>query len=571
MLTGSGASTYTWNTGPTTTTISVSPASNTTYTVTGTSAVGCNNVGMVTVTVNPTPTVAVASTTICVGGTATLTASGATTYSWSTGSTATSINPSPASTTVYTVTGTTTGCTDIRTATVTVAPAPTVAVNSATICVGGSTTLTASGATTYTWSTGPISTSISVSPTTTTTYSVTGANGTCTNTRTTTVTVNALPVVIATTTGTNICAGQSSTLTGSGAVTYTWNPGALLGNPIVVTPASSITYTCIATGTNGCTNSATSQNITVNALPTVTSNSASICSGSGSATLTAIGAVTYTWNTAATTAAIVVSPPTTTNYTVTGTNAAGCTNNYTTQVFVGVSPTVAVNNATTCAGNTTNLTASGATTYSWSTGATTTSVSVSPVITTIYTVTGTTGGCTNVQTSTVSVNALPSVSLATSSGTACTGASGGVPLTLTGSPAGGVYSGPGVIGNTFTTQVAPGSYTATYSYTNSTTGCSNSSAVIISVAVCTGAAEIAFDYNGNITIQPNPNNGIFTINANVIENYEVTIYNSIGQLVKKIPQTNRSVDVNLSEFGHGVYNIVFSINGAYTAKKVIVQ
>ena len=492
-------------------------------------------------------------------------------YSWSTGSTSTSITPTPTTTTVYTVTGTTSGCSNIRTATLTIAPAPTVAVNSPAICIGNSTTLTASGATTYTWSTGPISNSIAVSPTTTTVYSVTGANGTCLNSRTTTVTVNALPIINAIASGTNLCAGQTSTLTGSGAVSYTWNPGSITGSPIAITPTASITYSCVGTGTNGCTNTSSAITINVNALPTVTSNSAGICSGSGSATLTASGATTYTWNTSATTAAIVVSPSITTNYTVTGTNAAGCTRTYTTQVFVGPSPTVAVNNATTCAGSPTNLTASGATTYSWSTGASTTSVSVSPVITTVYTVTGTIGGCTNVKTTTVSVNALPSVSLATSSGTACTSSSGGIPLTLTGSPAGGVYSGPGVVGTTFTTQAIAGTYTATYSYTNSTTGCSNTSATTINVAVCTGFAEVTFDNNGNITIIPNPNNGLFTINANVLEKYDVTIYNTLGQLIKNIPQNTNTLNVDLTEYGKGIYSVVFSINGNYRTIKVVVE
>lgn len=571
MLTGSGASTYTWNTGPTTATTNVAPSSTTSYTVTGTSAAGCNNSGVVTVTVNPTPTVAVASTTICTGGTGTLTASGAATYSWSTGSTATSITQSPASTTVYTVTGTSSGCSNIRTATITVAPAPTVAVNAATICAGSSATLTATGATTYTWSTGPISTSVVVTPTATTVYSVTGANGTCLNSRTTTVTVNALPVVNAAASGTTLCSGQSTTLTGTGATSYTWYPGTITGNPIAVSPTSNTTYSCIGTGTNGCTNSSSAVNVVVNALPTVTSNSAGICSGSGSATLTANGALTYTWNTSATTAAIVVSPSVTTNYSVTGTNAAGCNATYTTQVFVGASPTVAVNSATTCAGTSVNLTASGAATYSWSTGAGTSSVSVTPASTTVYTVTGTIGGCSNIKTATVTVNALPSVSLTSSSNNACTSSTGGAAITLTGTPSGGVYSGPGVVGSTFTTQTTAGNYTVSYSYTNATTGCSNTSAITVSVAVCTGLAEVTFENNGEILVIPNPNNGLFTIKANISGKYDVTIYNSIGQLIKNIPQTDKSINVDLREYGSGIYNVVFDLNGVYKSVKVIIQ
>lgn len=48
-------------------------------------------------------------------------------------------------------------------------------------------------------------------------------------------------------------------------------------------------------------------------------------------------------------------------------------------------------------------------------------------------------------------------------------------INLTGSPAGGTFSGNGVTGNTFnTTAAGTGIHTITYSYTDNTTGCSNS-------------------------------------------------------------------------------------------------
>src|SRR6185503_17801605 len=63
-----------------------------------------------------------------------------------------------------------------------------------------------------------------------------------------------------------ICSGQSTTLTASGATTYTWNPGNISGNPIVVTPTATTIYT--VTGTTG-TNSAMAQ-ITVTVKPPFT-------------------------------------------------------------------------------------------------------------------------------------------------------------------------------------------------------------------------------------------------------------------------------------------------------------
>ena len=66
--------------------------------------------------------------------------------------------------------------------------------------------------------------------------------------------VNALPAVGTTATATTLCAGASTTLTGTGANTYTWNPGALSGTAITVAPAATTTYTVTGTTTaTGCT------------------------------------------------------------------------------------------------------------------------------------------------------------------------------------------------------------------------------------------------------------------------------------------------------------------------------
>ena len=77
---------------------------------------------------------------------------------------------------------------------------------------------------------------------------------------------------------------------------------------------------------------------------------------------------------------------------------------------------------------------------------------------------------------TITVNPAPTVSAGTYS-PVCEGASG---ITLTGSPAGGTFSGTGVAGNSFNPSTA-GSYTITYSYTDPSTNCSNSATTTITV------------------------------------------------------------------------------------------
>ncbi|MBS1636523.1 MAG: T9SS type A sorting domain-containing protein [Bacteroidetes bacterium] len=317
-ITASGATTYSWSTSATTASISVTPTASTVYTVTGTTN-GCTNTSTSSVTVTPLPSVSASSSTICSGQTATVTATGASTYAWNTGATTAALSVSPATTTNYTVTGSAAGCSKTATTTITVKTTPTVSVNSATVCQGSAAALTASGASTYNWNTGATTASVSVSPTTTTSYTVTGTTNGCTNTKVTTVNVNALPTLSVN--SATICAGGTAMLNASGAATYTWSTGSNASS-ISVSPSSTTTYTLNGQSSAGCAGSAVTCMVTVTSAPSISVNSSTVCSGS-TATLTAAGVTSYTWNTGSTSASISVNPSATTVYTVSG-NLSGC-------------------------------------------------------------------------------------------------------------------------------------------------------------------------------------------------------------------------------------------------------
>jgi len=505
-LNAGGASTYTWSpgTGLSSTTgasVTANPTVTTNYTVTGTSAAGCVNTATTVVTVNPLPTLTVNNATYCTGGSAVLTAGGASTYSWSPGTglsstTGASVTANPTVTTNYTVTGTdANGCVNTNTTSITVVTNPTITVNTATFCIGASATLTANGAVTYTWSPGTglsstSGTSVTANPTVTTTYTISGSAGTCTAVATTTVTVNPLPIV--TVNSGTICVGQqTATLTAGGASTYSWSPATGLssstGTSVNATPTTTTSYTVTGTDANGCVNTATTA-VTVNPLPTLTLNSGFICNGS-TATLTATGASTYSWSpgtglSSTSGSSVTGNPASTTQYTVTGTDANGCFSSDTTSITVVNNPTVTVNAATICIGDSATLTATGAQTYVWSpaTGLSSTSgtsVTANPTATTTYTITGTAGTCTAVATTTVTVNPLPLVTV--NSGTICLGQqtatlTAGGASTYSWSPATGLSSSTGTSVNATPTTTT--SYTVTGTDAN---GCVNTATTAVTV------------------------------------------------------------------------------------------
>ena len=305
----------------------------------------------------------------------------------------------------------------------------TATVNSPTVCPGSTSTLTAGGAATlYTWApaTGlSSSTGISIiaTPSVTTTYTLTGTiphtlyGNPVISEGIATALINVyVPPTISVNTAT-ICVGATATLMAGGATTYTWNTTATTAS-ITVTPTLTSTYTVTGTDGNHCTNKSTAT-VVVNALPIISVNTATICAGA-IATLTATGAVTYTWSTGAIATSITPSPTVATNYTVTGTDANNCKNKNTTTVALYVPPIISINTATVCSGNSATLTAGGASTYTWNTTVTTASITASPTVTTTYTVTGTDlNHCTNKGTTTVMVNTLPNISVNTA--TVCIG------------------------------------------------------------------------------------------------------------------------------------------------------
>ncbi|MBI1224999.1 MAG: hypothetical protein GC192_07150 [Bacteroidetes bacterium] len=133
--------------------------------------------------------------------------------------------------------------------------------------------------------------------------------------------------------------------------------------------------------------------VNIGSSPTATvSVSSNACIGS--ATLTATGGSSFLWSTGETTASIGTT--TNGNYSVTVSNANGCTDTASTTVSIPTAPQIQVTGPTNlCSGNVATLDAtSGFTSYIWSNGATTPSISANQPNT--YSVTATdANGCTS--------------------------------------------------------------------------------------------------------------------------------------------------------------------------------
>ena len=133
------------------------------------------------------------------------------------------------------------------------------------LCAPGNASMTVSSGNaqptlTYSWTSSPsgsypVTASINPFVSATTVYTATITDGNlCNVSATSTVTVGSPTIALSNQT---ICAGSSATLTASGANTYTWQPGGLVGNPVVVTPGATTVYTVTGTNLAGCTGSTT--------------------------------------------------------------------------------------------------------------------------------------------------------------------------------------------------------------------------------------------------------------------------------------------------------------------------
>ncbi len=378
-------------------------------------------------------------------------------------------------------------------------------------------------------------------------------------------------------------------LSAAGTTVLWYNDAALTnqvstGNNLATGQTAPGTYTYYATQTavNGCAGPAAMAVLIINALPLApTGSSVTECEGNTIPDLTAAGSSVIWYADAALNTQIAAgtdfaSGQTTVgtyNYFATQTDANGC-------VSPALQITLTINSIpaapvisgmnTYCAGESLEaLTAAGSNITWFNDAALTNQIAVgssfTPSVnqTTMFYATQTLLGCTSpAGSSIVTIHALPVVSL---SGLAGSYGDSHAAVTMTGTPAGGTFSGTGVDGDQFDPSSAGvgGPYTVTYTYVDPVTGCENSAVTAVNVTSSVGLVELS---NGNsYEVFPNPVDEFLTINLSLSSAYQVGIelFDEAGRAITVQSAQEMSSGVHTLSIKRSALNLA---SGAYWLK-----
>ena len=379
-----------------------------------------------------------------------------------------------------------------------------------------------------------------------------------------TLTVHNLPVVVASASVSSVCSGNSLTLTGQGANTYTWDNGVMNGTSFI--PSTTINYVVTGTDLNNCS-SVDNITITVNS-PSTSTISETICSNGtytfGTQSLSTSGTYTETFTNESGCDSIVtltlsVSSPITSTiseticsnetytfgtqslntsgtYTETFTNGSGCDSVVTLNLVVNMVSNTTIQDSI-CDGetyvfNTQNLTTSGA--YSQ-----------------IYT---NSIGCDSIVTLELYVKTVQTPVITSN---------GGVLIVTAGADYQWSINGTIIVGEINQTYTATenGIYSVDVTFANECSSSANYSVQDVSVSSLNQVA---------LNIFPNPNNGTFTLetSAGVI----FSLYNLLGEEIRNNKEYITKQKIDLSSQENGVFLLkVVSRSGEIVTKRIVKQ
>lgn len=215
-------------------------------------------------------------------------------------------------------------------------------------------------------------------------------------------------------------------------------------------------------------------------------------------------------------------------------------------------------------------------TYQWSMNGTPINGATNPTYTTTtpgnYTVEVTNGNCSDVSDAVaVSFSTPPTVTL---SGLASNYNQNDPTVTMTGSPAGGTYSGPGVSGNGFDPAAAgPGVHSIVYSYTDGQ-GCTGTDTVSVTVGTVNISASDLLD---GFYLAPNPGRDLFRMGFNLefASSVSYTLIDVNGRQLHhqdmELESGVQEIALNFSDVATGIYLLKLTIGEEEYAERLVIE
>ncbi|MFN0213840.1 MAG: T9SS type A sorting domain-containing protein, partial [Saprospiraceae bacterium] len=325
-------------------------------------------------------------------------------------------------------------------------------------------------------------------------------------------------------------------------------------------------YTINAVTVSGCTSS---DNIVVNISgPTINLPfSVFICPGSNTVLDAGNPGATYAWSNGSTTQTISVN--TANSYTVTVTNATGCSAVKTVNVNLNPAPVVNLPaSEAICAGASVTLNPGSPVGFNvlWSNGASTQTITVGAAGTYSVTVTNLLG-CSTTDETVVTVNQHPVVNLGLDT-TICVSQT---PWTISAGANFSIYRWSTSATTSSIEVVESGSYFVTVTDIN---GCTGSDDVFVEVEICSGTKSPGI--SGTINIFPNPTSGLVNLEMVQFEpaDYQVTVFNIQGQLSLSEQMTIHSdqqiVQMDMNSFAQGTYLVKVSSSKGVLVHRLVV-
>lgn len=149
------------------------------------------------------------------------------------------------------------------------------------------------------------------------------------------------------------------------------------------------------------------------------------------------------------------------------------------------------------------------------------------------------------------------------------------PVALVGSPAGGTFTGPGVMGNLFYPSVAGigGPYTLTYTYVNAR-GCTTTATAVTSVSQPVGTAD-AFAADG-LSVAPNPAHDRFRVELTPTEAAagQLELLDLLGRTVVRrelAPTAKLNAEVSVANLPAGPYLLKLTVGARRYVRRVVVE